>query len=79
MDEMDTLNWMGWEFLCSGEQLPAGQYHAAVRYKAPPSGQLRTLILDPEKFGSARQAVGRAKELAKQWAADREGDGQGNS
>ena len=78
MDEMDTFNWKGWQFLCSGEQHPSGQYQATVRYKAPPDGQLRTVVLDPEKHASAREALDRSKELAKQWAADREADGQGN-
>ena len=65
MDELETLDHDGWEFLCSGEQLPSGAFQATVRYKAPPDGQIRTLVL------------AHAKELAMTWARERSGDGRG--
>ena len=77
MDEMETLEYQRWQFLCGGEQLPSGSFQATVRYKAPPSGDIRTLVLDPEKFDTARQAVERSKELAMKWANERAGDGRG--
>ena len=79
MDAMETLEYLGWQFLCSGELLPSGTYQATVRYKAPPSDHIRTLVLDPEKFGSAQLALERAKELAMKWANDRSGDGRGDA
>jgi len=75
MDEMETLDHEGWQFLCSGEQLPCGQLHATVRYKAPPDGQLRTLLLDQEKHGTARLTLKSAKQLAMKWAHQRGNDG----
>ena len=79
MDEMETLDYQGWQFLCSGEQLPSGFFQATVRYKAPPSAQIRTLVLDAEKFESASQALERAKALAMTWANERTGDGRGDT
>ena len=79
MDEMETLDYRGWEFLCSGEQLPSGLFHAALRYRAPPDGQIRTLLLDEEKHGSARQALERAKELVVKWAHEQGSDGRGDA
>jgi hypothetical protein len=79
MDEMENLDYRGWEFLCSGEQLPSGAFQATVRYKAPPDNQIRTLVLDAEKFDAARQALERAKELAMKWANERGGVGLGDS
>lgn len=79
MDEMETLDYQGWQFLCSGEQLPSGQFHAAVRYKAPPDGQVRTLLLNSGRHGTARQALEQAKELAMTWAHERGGDGRGDA
>ena len=79
MDEIETLDFEGWQFLCAGEQLPSGAFHATVRYKAPPSDQLRTLKLDSEKFDTASKALAHAKELAMDWARDRKGDGRGDS
>jgi hypothetical protein len=73
MDEMETLEYEGWHFLCGGEQLPSGSFQATVRYKAPPSDDIRTLVLDPEKFDTARQALERSKELAMKWANERTG------
>jgi hypothetical protein len=77
MDEMETLDYVGWQFLCAGEQLPSGLFQATVRYKAPPGDQLRTLKLDSETFDTASQALAYAKELATKWASDRRGDGRG--
>ncbi|MDM0002789.1 hypothetical protein QTI24_29635 [Variovorax sp. J22P240] len=79
MDEMETLEFEGWHFLCGGEQLPSGKFQATVRYKAPPSDDIRTLVLDTERFDSARQALGRAKELAMTWAKERTGDERGDA
>jgi hypothetical protein len=79
MDEMETLDHWGWHFLCSGEQLPGGQFHAAVRYKAPPDGQLRTLLLDQEKHDTAQLALKKAKQLAMNWAEERSHDGQSHA
>lgn len=79
MDEMETLDFQGWQFLCSGEQLPSGLFHAAVRYKAPPDGHIRTLFLDSNRYGSAKQALDRAKEVAVKWAHARGGDGRGDA
>ncbi|MDM0021977.1 hypothetical protein [Variovorax saccharolyticus] len=79
MDAMDTLEYLGWQFLCSGERLPSGSYQATVRYKAPPCDDIRTLVLDPENFGTAQQALERAKELAMKWADERGGDGRGDA
>jgi hypothetical protein len=50
-----------------------------VRYKAPPSDHIRTLVLDAEKFDTARQALERSKELAMKWANERSGDGRGDA
>jgi hypothetical protein len=79
MDEMETLDYQGWQFLCSGEQLPSGLFQAVVRYKAPPSDQVRTLVLDPAKHEVAKQALEHAKELAMKWAQERSGDGRGDA
>jgi hypothetical protein len=79
MDEMETLDYQGWHFLCSGEQLPTGEFHAAVRYKAPPDDQVRTLFLDPNRYDSAKNALERAKEVAVRWANARGGDGRGTA
>lgn len=79
MDEMETLEYQGWQFLCSGEQLPSGLFQATVRYWAPPSDQLRTLLLDAEQHGTASGALTRAKELAMKWAQEGGGDGRGNA
>lgn len=79
MDEMETLDHRGWQFLCSGERLPDDQFHAAVRYKAPPDGRLRPLLLDQEKHGTARLALKKAKQLAVNWAEERSHDGQSHA
>jgi hypothetical protein len=79
MDEMESLDCEGWQFLCSGEQLPSGQFQATVRYKAPPCDQIRTLVLDSEKFETASRALERAKELAQEWVRERSGDGRGEA
>lgn len=79
MDEMETLDYMGWQFMCAGEQLALGPFHATVRYRAPPSDQLRTLALNSEQFDTAGEALLRAKELAMKWAGDRSGDGRGET
>jgi len=68
MDEMETLNYQGWQFLCAGEQLPSGLFHASVRHRSPKDNELHTLQLDREKFGTAHEALARAKALAIQWA-----------
>lgn len=77
MDEMETFDYQGWQFVCSGEQLPSGQFHATLRYKAPPDGHIRTLALDAQKHDTARQALERAKQLAMKWVQQRGGDGCG--
>lgn len=79
MDEAETLDFEEWRFLCSGEQLPSGEFQATVRYKAPPDDQIRTLVLDSEKFETASQALERARELAMKWAKERSGDGRGDA
>jgi hypothetical protein len=79
MDEMEPPRLSGWQFLCSGEQLSSGLFHAVVRYKAPPSDQVRTLVLDPATHESAKQALEHAKELAVKWAQERGGDGRGDA
>lgn len=75
----ETFDYRGWQFLCSGEQLPSGLFHATVRYQAPPSDQVRTLALDSEKFETAGSALQRAKELAREWVDERDAVGPGNS
>lgn len=75
MDETETFEYQGWQFVCSGEQLPSGAFHAVVRYEAPPSNQIRTLVLDSEQHQTAGLALERAKDLAARWADDRDGDG----
>jgi hypothetical protein len=77
MDELEPLEHEGWQFLCSGEQLPSGAFQATVRYKAPPDGQIRTLVLDGEPHATAEEALAHAKELAMKWARERSGDGRG--
>ncbi|MGJ7523926.1 hypothetical protein ACSFA0_25900 [Variovorax sp. LT1P1] len=77
MDEMETLDFEGWHFLCSGEQLPSGAFQAVVRYKAPPDGQIRTLVLDPVQHATASEALAHAVGLAMKWARERSGDGRG--
>lgn len=77
MDELETLDFDGWVFLCSGEQLPSGAFQATVRYKAPPDGQIRTLVLDAEQHATAGEALAHAKELAMRWAHERSGGGRG--
>ena len=79
MDQMETLDYKGWQFLCSGEQLPSGLFHAAVRYRAPPDDQIRTLVLDSGNYERASQALEHAKEIAIKWANERGGDGRGES
>jgi hypothetical protein len=75
MDEMEPLEHEGWQVLCSGEQ---GAFQATVRYKAPPDGQIRTLVLDAESHGTAEEALAHAKELARKWARERNGGGRGD-
>lgn len=72
-DEMQTLEHEGWRFLCSGEQLPSGLFHAVVRYKVPPGSEIRTLVLDYEKFDTSAPALEHAKELAIKWAGEHPG------
>ena len=79
MDEMETLDCQGWQFLCSGEELPSGLFHAMVRYKAPPDGHVRTLFLDPDQYDSAKLALERAKEVAVSWAQAHSDDGRGDA
>lgn len=79
MDEMETLDCQGWQFLCSGEQLPTGLFHAAVGYKAPPDGRVRSLFLGSNRYDSATQALESAKEIAVRWANARTGDGRGDA
>lgn len=77
MDEVETFDYQGWQFVCSGEQLPSGQFHAAVRYKAPLDGRIRTLSFDHEHHATAGRALAHAKELAMKWVRQRGGDGCG--
>ena len=70
MDEMETLNYRGWQFLCAGEQLPAGRFHATVRHRTVPGDEMRTLVFDREKHGTAGAALERAKMLAMKWAEE---------
>ncbi len=71
MDAMESLDDGQWRFLCSGEQLPSGSFQAVVRQRVAPNDQIRTLVLDAEKFDSASRALDRAKKLAMKWARDR--------
>ena len=57
--------------------VPSGAFQATVRYRAPPDGQIRTLVLDAEPHATAEEALSRAKELAMKWARERSGDGRG--
>ena len=68
MDEMQSLDYQGWHFLCSGEQLPSGLFQAVVRHKASPDDQIRTLVLDSGQHETSNQAMEWAKELAMKWA-----------
>ena len=77
MDELETYDHGGWTFLCSGEQLASGAFHAAVRYKLPPDSEVRTLLLDAEQHTTSREALAHAKELAMKWAREHSGDGRG--
>jgi hypothetical protein len=79
MDEMEPLKHDGWDFLCSGEQLPSGEFQAVVRHKTRPSEQIRTLVLDAQLHATAKQALERAKELALGWAEKHAGDGLGHA
>lgn len=76
-DAMDEFRHEGWVFLCSAEQLPDGSFQATVRYRVPPTNEIRTLQFDPQRFSTASEAVHRARELAVHWVADRAGDGRG--
>lgn len=78
MDEMETVETQGWEFLCSAEQLPSGLFQAVVRRRMPPDGQIRTLVLGQEQHGAARAALEQAKTLALQWA-DKQHDKEGGN
>ena len=69
---MEIFDYQGWQFLCSGEQLPSGLFHATVRCKAPPRDQILTLALDSEKHETASAALQRAKELAIDWITERD-------
>ena len=77
MDEMEHLTHDGWDFLCSGEQLPSGQFQAVVRHKTRPSEQIRTLVIDAQLHATAQQALERAKELASSWAHEHWSDDVG--
>lgn len=79
MDEMETVQVQGWEFLCSGEQLPSGLFQAAVRRRVPPEGQIRTLVFGRESHGTAREALEHAKALALQWASAQHDKGDGDA
>ena len=68
MDEMQSLDYQGWHFLCSGEPLPSGLFQAVVRHKASPDDQIRTLVLDSGQHETSNQAMEWAKELAMKWA-----------
>src|SRR5689334_3479262 len=72
MDEIEALEYRGWRFLCSGEQLPSGEFQAVVRHRTHPTDELRTLVLNPERHSNASAALLRAKELAIKWAQDHE-------
>ena len=76
MDEMEHLIQDGWDFLCSGEQLPSGEFQAVVRCKMPPDDLVRTLVLGPGHYTTGQQALTRAKELAEEWARTHLGDEQ---
>jgi hypothetical protein len=79
MDEMEHLTHDGWDFLCSGEQLPSGQFQAVVRHKTRPAEQIRTLVLDVQSHATAKQALERAKELALDWAEKHASDDLGRA
>lgn len=77
MNETISLDFEGWRFLCSGKQLPSGGFQASVRYRAPPDGQIRTLLLNDETHATAGEALAHAQELAMNWVRERGGDGRG--
>lgn len=79
MDAMETLDFKGWQFLCSGEQLPSGLFHPGVRCRDPETDQIRTLVLDSGKYERASQALERAREVAMHWADEHADDDQGKS
>lgn len=66
-DAAEEFQDRGWRFLCSGEKLPGGGFHAVVRCRMPPDGDIRTLRLGPERFELATAACSHAKILAAQW------------
>lgn len=67
-DAVDGFEHQGWRFLCSGEQLPGGGFHAVVRCRMPPSDEIRTLRLGRDRLDTAQAALAEAKVLALRWA-----------
>lgn len=78
MDTMDVFEHRGWRFLCSAEQLPDGAFHAVVRYRAPPSDEVRTLAFDNVGYPTAAEALLAARAMAVRWSEERDGDGRGS-
>lgn len=66
-DSAEVVEDRGWHFLCSGEHVPGGGFHAVLRCRIPPNGAIRTLQLGQERFESASAACTHAKTLATQW------------
>lgn len=76
MDEMVEFPHAGWSFLCSAEKLPSGSFQAVLRYRAPPSNDIRMLKIDPTAGSSVPEALERAKAMAIEWAAKRGSNGR---
>lgn len=73
MDEMESLDYGDWQFLCGGRQLPSGTFQATVCYRSTHTENLRTLLFDTGGHHTARNALERAKALALEWAEERVG------
>jgi|EndMetStandDraft_7_1072992.scaffolds.fasta_scaffold766320_1 hypothetical protein len=76
MDQMETFEHRGWTFLCSAELLPSGLYHAVVRYRCPPSNEMRTLDILDGRYSSATEALLAGQARAVGWVDERDGDGR---
>ena len=79
MDELAMFECNGLSFLCDSEQLASGIFKPRVRFKAPPSEQMRTLHTEAGPHTTALAALQHAERLAREWAQARLGDGRGES
>ncbi|RZI60021.1 MAG: hypothetical protein EOP14_02900 [Pseudomonas sp.] len=78
MDELVSLEYDGWTFLCSGEELPSGSFEAAVRHRTRPVGQIRTLVFGKQTYPTYTEALENAKALALSWAQEHWSDDLGH-